>query len=671
MNFEHNSWDTIYRHPFGAVPTGSEVVIRARGEGVSNVRLRIFYGSYERYFDMIPSSEHPGLFEYKMRMPVKPGLLWYDFRFDADGRNWSYGTQKDGLGGPGEVCPEGNPSSFQITLYDPARRVPRWYKEGVIYQIFPDRFNSAAWPGFKPEFHSHSVVHGHWNDKPHYFRKEDGSIDYYDFFGGNLPGIIEKLDYLKDLGITIIYLNPIFDSISNHKYDTADYHRIAPEFGDAAIFSRLCQEAGKRGIRIILDGVFNHTGDDSIYFNRYGHFDNVGAYQSENSPYRSWYQFTEWPNDYESWWGIKTMPNLEETSPELENFIYKDKHSVVKRWLRAGASGWRLDVADELPDSFIAGIKQSVLEEKPDAVLIGEVWEDASRKEAYGKIREYFEGEELDSVMNYPFRDCFISFFLGDIDSAEAARLMMSLTENYPKENFMSNMNLIGSHDRARILTMLGEADQSMTVLEKENYRLRPENRELAEKRLKLISLLQMTFPGVPTVYYADEAGAEGFEDPYNRGTYPWGNEDTGLMDWYKKIIALRNSRDILRKGDWRPYPSDRDLFVYERTWNGQKLLILINRSQDNPGSFSLADTGHSAYTDILTGAKVTSSPVLVEPLSALVLDITPVENKRMIPRNENARQSLDHSDNSVQQEPVPGQAGQMNGQHPVPEKPY
>ena len=627
MNFEHNSWEKIYRRPFGAVPTGSEVMIRARGEGVCNVRLRLFYASHERYFDMIPSVEHPGYFEYKMRMPIKPGLLWYDFRFDADGKQWAYGAQKDGLGGKGELSTDGNPQSFQITLYDPSHHIPIWYKEGVIYQIFPDRFSIGKRPGFEPKFHRHSVVHGSWSDKPHYFRRENGAIDYYDFFGSNLPGITDKLDYLKDLGVTILYLNPIFDSISNHKYDTADYHKIAPEFGNYELFTELCREANKRGIRIILDGVFNHTGDDSIYFNKYGSYPDVGAYQSENSPYHSWYQFTNWPNEYDSWWGIKSMPNLEETSEELQDFLYKQKNSVVKRWLRAGASGWRLDVADELPDSFIQGLKKSVIEEKPDAILIGEVWEDASRKEAYGKLREYFQGHELDSVMNYPFRDCFIAFLLGQINSKQANRLMMSLKENYPKDNFMSNMNLIGSHDRTRIMTVLGEADQSMTVMEKENFRLRPENREIAVKRLKLASLIQMTFPGVPTVYYADEAGAEGFEDPYTRGTYPWGDEDKELIDWYKLIIAIRNSNLALKRGDWIPYDSSDDLLVYERKIDGKRLLVLINRNQNNPASFSLKDAGAHHFPDLLTGKKESGAPVTVEPLGAKVLNISSLKN--------------------------------------------
>lgn len=626
MRFEHNSWDSLYREPFGAAPAGSEVTIRARGEGVYNVRLRT-YNDHETFYEMHPSPEDGSLYEVTLRLPEKTGLLWYDFQFDADGRSYCYGTIDDCLGGFGQVRSD-HDHAYQITVYEKEREVPDWYLEGIIYQIFPDRFAFAEWPAFTPVYQKHTVVHGKWSDSPHYFRNEDGSIDYYDFFGGNLPGIIKKLDYLKDLGVSIIYLNPIFDSVSNHKYDTADYHKIAPEFGNEEIFAILCREAGRRGIRIILDGVFNHTGDDSIYFNKYGHFPGVGAYQSENSPYRNWYKFIHWPHDYDSWWGIKTMPDLNEDSPELQDFIFRNKNSVIKKWLRAGASGWRLDVADELPDHFIEGIKSSLLEEKPEAILMGEVWEDASRKEAYGEMRRYFEGKELDSVMNYPFRSCFIDFFLGNIDSRQAVRQMMSLYEHYPRDNFMGNMNLIGSHDRTRILTILGEADRSMTSLEKENYRLRHEDLEMAVKRLKMLSLLQMTFPGVPAVYYADEAGAEGFEDPYNRGTYPWGHENLDLISWYKKVIRLRNSHEVLRKGDWKPLPSDPDLFAFERILGDTRFLILINRSLNRTVEFTNEDAREPVYENLLTGFSSRSDPFQIPPLSALVMDISPEQPK-------------------------------------------
>ena len=239
------------------------------------------------------------------------------------------------MGGEGRIY-ETSPPSFQITLYDDCRKVPEWYTDGIMYQIFPDRF--AKGKDIAPEYFPNSLIHGSWNDSPHYFRREDGAIAYWDYFGGNLAGITEKLNYLKQFHVTILYLNPIFEANSNHKYNTADYSRIAREFGDESSFKTLCREAKKRGMHIILDGVFSHTGDDSIYFNKYGHYPGTGAYQSKDSPYYSWYRFSDYPDEYESWWGIGNMPNVEELDPAYQAYIFGDDNAIVRKWTRAGAS---------------------------------------------------------------------------------------------------------------------------------------------------------------------------------------------------------------------------------------------------------------------------------------------------------------------------------------------
>ncbi|MEG0075987.1 MAG: glycoside hydrolase family 13 protein [Eubacterium sp.] len=620
MKFIHNSWDLTYREPFGALPMGSKVSLKVKASNATNIKLRTYYRSHERFFDMFPTDE-PNIYQCNITLPNQPDILWYDFCFTYEEKIYRYGTKNDNLGGEGHIY-ETYPSSFQITLYDPKRKTPSWYKEGIMYQIFPDRFNKGEKETFDPIYPKKSLIHGRWDESPHYFRGKQGNIEYWDFFGGNLQGIIEKLDYLKSLNITILYLNPIFESHSNHKYDTADYYHISPEFGTTALFEELCQKAKKRGIRVILDGVFSHTGDDSIYFNKYNHYPNTGAYQSKDSPYYNWYRFNDYPDEYESWWGVKSMPNIEEHTPSYQDFIFRSENSVIRHWLKAGASGWRLDVADELPDDFIVGLKEALVKEKSDAVLIGEVWEDASRKIAYSVMRQYFSGYELDAVMNYPFRDAFIAFIIGAKTSSETARLMMSLYENYPRDQFMGNMNLIGSHDRTRILTILSDAPSFNKDSKKERYRLSPQQYELAKKKLKLLSLIQMTFPGVPCIYYGDEAGNQGYEDPYNRGTYPWGHEDQELLNWYKKITQLRTDHKAFQKGAWYPLPSEDNIFVFMRYYKEDYNLCLFNRSINTVHPFNHDSLKNCIGKNLFTDAIENLDSIILEPLSFKIFKI-------------------------------------------------
>lgn len=620
MNFRHNSWDLNFREPFGALPTGSSVTLRVFAENVSNIKLRTYYKDTERFFDMIPS-DIPQYYQYTLTLPQEPDLLWYDFRFDAFGVTYSYGTQDDHLGGEGQIY-TGYPPSFQITLYENQYLPPQWYTEGIMYQIFVDRFAKGS--TYRPAYFPQSLVHGCWEDSPHYFRDPDGTIRYWDFFGGNLEGIIEKLDYLRSLNVSILYLNPIFESRSNHKYDTADYMKISPEFGDEAAFRDLCAAAESKGIHIILDGVFSHTGDDSRYFNRYGHYAGKGAYQSTQSPYFDWYRFSNYPDDFESWWGITSMPNVEELTPSYQDYIFRAPDSVLNHWMKAGASGWRLDVADELPDAFISNFKAAMLASKPDSVLIGEVWEDASRKIAYDEHRKYFSGRELDAVMNYPFRNTFINFFTGKIDSHAVIRQMMALYEHYPRRQFMGNMNLIGSHDRARVLTLLGDAPCLESEAEKEAYRLSPEQYKTARRRLCLLVLLQMTFPGVPCIYYGDEAGMEGFEDPYNRGPYPWGREDQELLAWYRRVTKLREDHEAFKNGRWYPLASEADLFVYFRFSAGETILCLFNRNTRAFIPFHHDWVKGRTGVDLLDGQSQKLDDILLGPLEARIIRLAP-----------------------------------------------
>lgn len=407
-----------------------------------------------------------------------------------------------------------------------------------------------------------------------------------------LEPVIKKLPYLKELGITIIYLNPIFEASSNHKYDTGDYKKIDAMLGDEAIFKELCDKARAQGIRIILDGVFSHTGSDSRYFNREGKYDSLGAYQSKDSDYFSWYKFEQHPDEYSSWWGVDTLPDVDELNEGYLDYIVYDEDSVINKWSNLGISGWRLDVADELPSEFIKKFKAQLKKVDKDSVLIGEVWEDASNKKSYNERRTYLLGEELDSTMNYPFRSTFLDFFLGTIDSQLAKAEVMKIKENYPVHHFYSLMNLVGTHDIPRILTVLGESPNGiyMSQEDKENFKLDKDKMSLAIKRLKMLSLIQMTFPGVPSIYYGDEAGLEGYDDPMNRRTYPWKDTNTEILDWFKTVTSLRTKYDVLKAGTLEMLNLDRDVFgfireitdskdVFDRPKQDNLAVVLVNRS--------------------------------------------------------------------------------------------
>jgi len=583
----HDSHMEFFRSPFGAVCCNEELLLRIKIQGPDEpdaVVLRLWQdGSGEEKIEM-KLKQDPGdvlIYEVQLTAPRITGVIWYYFIITIQGKIFYYGNHADKLGGSGRLY-ETNPPAYQITVYKEGAVTPNWFKEGVIYQIFPDRFYNGLGQVLHPK--KDSVIQGDWSNNPYYIRDADtGRIVAYDFFGGNLQGIIEKLPYLKELGISVIYLNPIFSSPSNHRYDTGDYKTVDSMLGDNQIFAQLCSAGENCGISVILDGVFSHTGSDSIYFNKDGNYPGVGAYQSKESPYYKWYRFEKHPEIYEAWWGIDTLPNVEENEPSYIDFIIEGQDSVIKQWLKLGAKGWRLDVADELPDSFIKKIYKTMKEVDKDSVLIGEVWEDASNKESYGKLRQYLQGEEMDSVMNYPFRSITLDFMLGTIDANTAHRALMSLAENYPRHNFYAMMNLIGSHDAPRILTLLGEAPpaDSLTVAQQAKYRLPQEKQQLAIARMKMMVLWQMTFPGVPSVYYGDEAGVEGYKDPYNRCTYPWGQENIELLSWHKKIIALRNQYDVLKTGRWISMPAHDQVYAYIRTiTNGED--VFGQRKQDN-----------------------------------------------------------------------------------------
>lgn len=607
FNIVHDSHREEYRSPFGAVPCSSKVCIGLTICGaalVSLVELVVSEdGGAEHHVAMnLQKSKEAGAFyAATINMPLRPGLVWYCFHLEVNGQKYYYGNNERMLGGIGQLH-AGTPLKYQITVFARGSETPSWYRKAIMYQIFPDRFRKGNAEGRINNPKRNSFIYANWEDTPTYVKDcGTGAISRWDFFGGNLEGVKEKLEYLRGLGVSVIYLNPIFEASSNHKYDTGDYMKLDPMLGGRETFKELCEKAGEMGISIILDGVFSHTGSDSLYFNKYGNYPGTGAYQSPESPYYSWYRFKCARDDYECWWGVDTLPNVNEMDPGYLDFIITGSDSVIKHWMELGAKGWRLDVADELPDEFIRLLRKAMKEKDPDSVLLGEVWEDASNKESYGRRRAYLLGEELDSVMNYPFRTIMLNFFLGRSDGKHTRDALMNIYENYPLYNFYSNMNLIGSHDVPRILTMLGEApeEQQLSQLQKEVFRLPEDKRALGIARLKLLTLVQMTFPGVPSIYYGDEAGLEGYRDPLNRGTYPWGRENSELLEWYRKLTSIRSCHDVFSNGKWIPLELDGDMFGYIRKIEDNRdvfgeesrsntAIVLVNRSRTEGCTVSL-----------------------------------------------------------------------------------
>ena len=537
MSIYFDSKDKNCKKPFGAVLCGTEVsfsVICSEDEGICGGKLRL-WAEFAGVQRSVPLNRQGGAWSCVVMAPGEPELVWYDFVLKRRSGEMVELTRSGGR--------------WQLTVYEDTG-TPGWFGRGVSYQIFPDRFYRSRLPS--PEgLVGARTIHENWGDTPDYLPDEQGEIRNRDFFGGDLRGITEKLDYLQSLSVTTLYLNPIFEAASNHRYNTADYLAIDPMLGAEEDFRELCRQAHKRGMRVLLDGVFNHTGSVSRYFNADGFYPELGAAQSQASPYYNWYHFSRWPEEYDAWWGIKTLPAVDEGQDSYRAFIIRDRDSVVRHWLRAGADGWRLDVADELPDDFIREIRRAMEEEKPDAVLIGEVWEDGSNKIAYDRRRRYLLGRETHGLMYYPFRTAAIDWLLGG-DAAAFRERMEELRENYPSPAFYCAMNFLGTHDTARILTLLGGEPVPESKTDRAEAHLSPAGYARAAERLKLGALLLYTFPGSPTVYYGDETGMQGYEDPLNRRTYPWGQEDAALLGWYRRLGRVRMERVSLQRGEIR-----------------------------------------------------------------------------------------------------------------------
>ena len=619
--FVFDSRYPLFKTPFGAVTCGQTVAFRCRpleAEGFTHcalvMRTEFSGASLETELTLAGPAEEDGRLSFagEISAPETPDLVWYHFRFwREDGSGCD--LDKTGYRSDGHVDP------WQLTVYEKTY-TPAWFGAGVTYQIFPDRFHRLFIPD-PAGMVGDRWVHEDWADAPVWKPDPDGEVRNRDFFGGSLAGITAKLDVLAEMGVTTLYLNPIFEAASNHRYNTADYSRVDPMLGTEEDLRTLCTQARQRGIRVMLDGVFNHTGSQSRYFNADGFYPTLGAAQSQESPYYNWFSFHPWPDEYDSWWGIRTLPAVREEHPDYVNYIIEDEDSITRRWLRVGISGWRLDVADELPDWFIEKLRAAAIETDPEAFILGEVWEDASTKVAYDQRRKYLLGHELHGVMNYPFRTALLDYLRGG-DAWAFAEAMETLRENYPPDAFYSAMNFLGTHDTPRILTVLGARKMPKDKAKRAAYRLSPKEREKGLALVKLAALILFTFPGSPTVYYGDEAGMEGWEDPFNRGTYPWGHENETLKAHFILLGHQRSQRPALQKGTIRYRLAEGPLLAYERAYGHEVCLTVVNA--DHKSHHLTLPWSRDRAEDLLSGqvfeAEEGSLSLTIPPYGGLLL---------------------------------------------------
>ena len=553
MHFEYNPLKKRYKSVIGGVCEKHTVRFFVCTDAKS-VTLCIFADNerIERLMAKVKGG-------FQVEISLNSGLYFYCFI--ADGVRW--GRDDNLLATPTENC-------YQLTVYPNDYKTPDWIKGGIIYQIFPDRFCKEG------DFSvgTGKVKREDWGGEPTY-RSPDGKVRNNEFFGGNFKGIQSKLDYIKELGVNAIYLNPISKSYSSHRYDTGDYTQPDPVLGTVQDFKNLTNSAKQKQIYFILDGVFNHTGAGSKYFNKYEEYDSIGAFNDKNSPYYNWYTFYSHPCEYASWWGFKTLPSIKKDSKEFQRFVL-EKGGVIDTWLDWGVRGVRLDVVDELKDSFVYKIRLA-LKSRGDNMLIGEVWEDATNKIAYGERRKYFSGGELDSVMNYPLRDAIVNFLITS-NNEYLIRVVGEQINNYPKPALDCLMNILSTHDSVRIINLLGSTNLKTNKDEMANERLTFIEYERGKSREILASVLQFCLYGVPSVYYGDEAGLQGNLDPYNRRCYDWQNQDKTLLSHYQRLAKIRRDNNAFATGETTVIPcGDKHLFIFTRQSEEELIYVAVN----------------------------------------------------------------------------------------------
>ena len=600
MSCLFNSYDPYFKQPFGAVRAGQTVHLALcipeelgyvdphlvlQKEGKYDVPVH-----YRMKFD--GQTPHQNHFSVDVVLG-DPGLYFYYFDLYTDFRRIVRGADNCGV----VSWQEGE--SWQITVYEPDFQTPECIKGKVFYQIFPDRFCEGI--ENKPMPFPDRLYQADKHAEPFWQPNETGGHLNEDYFGGDLEGIRIKLPYLREMGVDYLYLNPIFEAHSNHRYNTADYLNVDPLLGTNEEFEVLCREAAKYGIGIVLDGVFSHTGSDSRYFNREGRYGEGGAYRDPNSPYRSWYDFDpKYKGGYRSWWGFETLPEVNEETPSFVEFI-TGEGGVIDTWLRRGAAGFRLDVADELPDDFIEKIRAAVKAHGEDKLLIGEVWEDATTKEAFDHRRTYLRGHGLDATMNYPFRNAAVAFARGE-DASAVGEQIMSICENYPKPALDCAMNFLSTHDTERGITAIAGEPANGRDRYWQSKRMIPGDRiDDALRRVLLAYAMLYTLPGVPCVYYGDEIGMQGYRDPFNRAYFDWNSTERRLRVPLSNLARLRRSCDAFDGGSMELVEASADVLHYRRVGKEQSAEIILNngphlivrtafgkQTEVNPGGFTI-----------------------------------------------------------------------------------
>lgn len=585
-----------------------------RSLGASSACVEFFFESCKKIYKRIPlvwSALEDGRDLYTAELSdFRVGLYFYRIVLNNEcGKLYGYG-KRDCI----HFSSDQNGEMIQFSISDFEFKAPTDEYGGIIYHIFVDRFHKGG--EYAPR--DGAICDADFTSCiPEYPKYPGAPLKNNTFYGGTLKGITQKLDYLKDLGVTLIYLSPIFESVSNHKYDTADYMTVDSMFGGEEALQELISEAKKRGMGIILDGVFNHTGADSIYFNRYGRYDSIGAYQSKTSPYYSWYDFQSFPTQYTCWWGIEILPRIHPDEKSLTDF-FVGQHGVIKKYRRMEIRGFRLDVVDELSDNFVAKVKSALEDagQKTPSILYGEVWEDASNKIAYGQRKRYFLGKELDGVMNYPIREGIISY-LRNHDTEKLRYALVDVAENTPRRILHMQMNLLGSHDTQRILTALGgESAKGFSNDELCVKRMSNEQREIAKKRLLMAYTILATIPGIPSIFYADEAGLEGYGDPFNRMPFPWNNIDEEIQNHYIKIGQIRKNNSVYSQGEFQLLHLERDLLIFSRCTKRFRFITIVNNS-----SASLSISTSKKHLCLLD--EKTRTDYILSPLSSTVIRVS------------------------------------------------
>jgi glycosidase len=577
----HDSFSPAYRSPGGAVPTGSTVRLRLRvtGERAKAVALRLEVGdpatdtATQRFLKL----KRAGTFwSVNYRTPSQPAIVSYAFRVStAHGVRW-YGDDNSSAdttkGGTGRTTRQRG-DNFQLTVYDRNFTTPAWLQGATVYEIFADRFrngdpsNDPCRLGPCPVFYGNipAILHPTWNE-PVEDSRATGFFNR-DFFGGDLQGVTQELDYIKSLGVDAIWLTPIFKARSNHRYDTDDYMQVDPYLGGDAAYAQLLAAAHAKGIKIILDGVFNHTSSDSRYFDKYHRYpDVVGACESPSSPYRDWYTITGDCSDYSKFGGFDTLPQLNHSNPAVLDFLV----GVAKHW---APDGWRLDAAQEIDHRWWRSFRQAV-----PGPLVGE--DTAGPANA----TPYLLGNELDGVMNYRFRQAALGF-AQKLTPAQLDHSLKAILADYPRAASAVSFNLVDSHDTSRVGFVTPDGQ-------------------------RLVALLQYTSFGAPMLYYGDEVGIDapdknGFNDPYNRAPFPWDNEDAGLLDYYRKLGALRHSLPALRTGSLVTLSTKGSVYVFERVAPPDKPVIVALNKGTSPASVKVPGTG---LVDQLTGMPFTGT---------------------------------------------------------------